>query len=149
MNRAEDLSCRASGPTSSDGRRGADVSLDDPSVSRRHAEVVSVSGGRLYVTDCATTNGTFVRQDGDWRPVRQTFLEPTDLVRFGDCEMTAGRLDALCPRDAGLPGARGAGDGPPRSRPPEEDAPDPRRGLKRNWTGEVIEKEPPQRRRQR
>ena len=122
--------------------RGCDVSLDDASVSRRHAEVVRVSDGRLYVTDCATTNGTFVLDGGDWRGIHQTFLEPTDRIRFGDCEMTAGRLDALCPRDAGPPGAGGdAGDGPSGSRPLEEDAPDPSRGLKRNrWTGKVIEK---------
>ena len=121
--------------------RGCDVPLDDASVSRRHAEFVRVPDGRLYVTDCATTNGTFVLDGGDWRAIRQTFLEPADRIRFGDCGMPAVRLDALCPRDdAGPSGGRAAG----ADAPPEEATLDPSGGLVRDpETGEVMEKEPP------
>ena len=122
--------------------RGCDVRLDDASVSRRHAEVVRVSDGRLYVTDCATTNGTFVLDGGDWRAIRQTFLEPSARIRFGDCGMTAGRLDALCPRDdAGPSGGGDAGVVLDGLTPPEEATLDPSRGLVRDpETGEVLEK---------
>ena len=128
--------------------RGCDVPLDDASVSRRHAEIVRVSGGGLYVTDCATTNGTFVRDGGDWRAIRQAFLEPDGRVRFGGCEMTAAELAALCRReDASPPGAgRDAGGAQGGSVPaaPEEAAPDPRRGLVRDpETGEILEQQPP------
>ena len=82
--------------------RGCDVRLDDPSVSRRHAELVRVAGGRLYVTDCATANGTFVLAGEAWREVRQAFVDPRGRIRFGDCRMSAARLDALCvPRTMG------------------------------------------------
>lgn len=37
----------------------ASVSINDPSVSRRHA-LVSVRGGRLYITDLGSTNGTWM-----------------------------------------------------------------------------------------
>ena len=121
--------------------RGCDILLEDASVSRRHAEIVRLPDGHLYVTDRATTNGTFVLVGDEWRPVRQTFVKPTDSIRFGDCQMTAARLDALCPRD----GADASGDeaGPA---PAAEDALDPSRGLVRDpETGEVLEKEPPPR----
>ena len=83
--------------------RRCDVRLDDPSISRQHAEVVRVSGGRLYVTDRATTNGTFILDGDDWRRIRQAFLEPGGRVRFGDVEMSARRLDAWCARPGGGP----------------------------------------------
>lgn len=90
---------------------GCDVVLRDGSVSRRHAEVVCLPDGRLHVTDCATMNGTFILRDGEWRAVRQTFAGPADRIRFGDCELTGGRLGALCPRDDSRPDAAGASAG--------------------------------------
>ena len=125
------------------GRDSAcDVRLDDPSVSRRHAELVRVEGGRFHVADCATTNGTYVLAGGEWRAIRQAVVEPTDRLRFGELEMTVGRLDALCPiedvhRSAGGP-ADYAAAGPPPATPPgpiQRPEFDPE-------TGELIEKAP-------
>ena len=117
--------------------RSCDVRLDDPSVSRVHAEVVRLPSGRLYVTDRATTNRTFVLDGADWHSIRQAFLEPGGRVRFGNVEMSAGRLNALCPQ-AGPPGPVGGGKG--GSAPTEEDSPDPRKGLVRDpRTGEILE----------
>ena len=129
--------------------RGCDVRLDDASVSRRHAEVVRVSGGRLFVTDCATTNGTFVLDDSAWRPIRQAHVAPADSLRFGDVEMSVDRLDELCRRDDKPP----SGGADPRvdaadSAQREEDTLDPSHGLARDpETGELIAKEPPRCRR--
>ena len=39
-----------------------DCRIDDPSVSRRHAHVVPAADGRLYITDRASSGGTFVRR---------------------------------------------------------------------------------------
>ena len=128
--------------TCSVGRdRRCDVRLDDDSVSRRHAEVVRLSGGRLYITDRATTNGTFIFDGGDWRKIRQALLESGGRVRFGDCEMSAGRLDALCPRHDASPPDDAGGGGPLRPPAgPGEDVPDPSKGLVRDpKTGEIIE----------
>ena len=128
--------------------RTCHVRLDDPSVSRRHAEVVRVSGGRLLVTDCATTNGTSVLDDRTWRDIRQALVEATDRIRFGDCEMTVDRLDTLCRRDDGRPSVAADGEAPGAGRAPhEEDTLDPRHGLARDpETGELIEKRTPPRR---
>lgn len=128
-----------------------DVVLDDEGVSRRHAELVRLPDGRLYVTDRVTTNGTFISDGGDWRRIRQTLLSPTDRIRFGSqFSLTGGRLDALCPRDdarpgggAGAGGASGRGARPGGAPPPKEDGrPDPRKKLVVDpETGEVREQE--------
>lgn len=60
----------------------ADVSLDDPDVSRLHCAVTLGDDGRISVQDLESTNGTSV--DGrplDSRPVR---LSPGSLVRLGE-----------------------------------------------------------------
>ena len=124
------------------GRDGtSDVRLDDSTVSGRHAEVVRVEGGRLYVTDCATTNGTYVLAGREWRAIRQAVVEPTDRLRFGELEMTVDRLDELCPAEAAHGAAVGAADYaaavPPPPAPGSIQRPefDPE-------TGELIEKAP-------
>ena len=123
-----------------------DVRLDAPSVSRRHAEVVRVEAGRIHVADCATTNGTFVLADREWRPIGQALVEPADRLRFGEYEMTVTRFDALCrgggagPSDGERSGSAGARATPP----PAEDELDPTHGLEfEPETGQVVEKPPP------
>lgn len=57
----------------------ADVRLDSPRVSRRHARL-AVDGARVVLSDLGSKNGTFVRGtrvDGDLE------LKPGDLVRIG------------------------------------------------------------------
>lgn len=61
------------------GRLGADLSIDDPLLSRRHARFV-VREGRLFVADLDSTNGTFVnglRIDDEMR------LHGGDAVKLG------------------------------------------------------------------
>ncbi len=60
---------------------GVDITLDDPSVSRLHAELV-FRGEHLYVSDLGlSTNGTRV----NGRPVGRRLLEDGDVVAFGSC----------------------------------------------------------------
>lgn len=81
------------------GRKGTcDVVLRDGSVSRCHAEVVCLPEGRIHVADRATGSGTFVRRGDEWHPIRQALLDPEDVLRFGECAITAGELGALCVR---------------------------------------------------
>lgn len=126
-----------------------DVTLDDPTVSRRHAEVVRVEGGRFHVADCATTNGTFVLAGGEWQPINQALVESADRLRFGEYEMAVARLEALCggggaaPSAGARPGSADAG-----AALPGENELDPTHGLEfEPETGQVVEKHPPGRRR--
>jgi hypothetical protein len=58
--------------------RECDIVLDDPNVSRRHAEVRN-EGGRWTVADLGSTNG--VKVNG--RRVKQAALEPGDEIMLG------------------------------------------------------------------
>ena len=123
--------------------------LSDASVSRQHADIVRLSGGRIQVTDRGSTNGTFALDHGTWRAIQCEILLPADRVRFGDHEMTVGQLAALCFKDTpqvsgGVgPSAPSSGVARPRATT-DEAALDHRRGLVRDAeTGEIIERPPP------
>lgn len=67
---------------------GVDIALDDPSVSRLHAEVVR-RGPHYYVADLGlSANGTRV----NGRPVGRRVLNQGDVVTFGAARMRAGGL---------------------------------------------------------
>jgi hypothetical protein len=58
---------------------GADIRLDDPTVSRRHAVVVRTPEGELSALDDRSTNGILVNgMDVDWSP-----LEDGDVLQIG------------------------------------------------------------------
>jgi hypothetical protein len=58
--------------------RECDVVLDDPNVSRRHAEL-RAEDGQWVVADLGSTNGVLV----NGRPVQRAALEPGDEIAFG------------------------------------------------------------------
>jgi hypothetical protein len=58
---------------------GCDLTLDDPTVSARHA-ALTVVGGRCVLRDNGSRNGTFVN---GWRVVDEIVVRPGDVVRFG------------------------------------------------------------------
>ncbi|MDI7246859.1 MAG: DUF3662 and FHA domain-containing protein [Bacillota bacterium] len=61
------------------GRSGScDIVIENAGVSRRHAEIVR-EGGRFYVVDLGSTNGTYV----NGRKVSKQLLADGDLVNFG------------------------------------------------------------------
>lgn len=65
--------------------RGSDVhiGLDDPSVSRVHAELVVTKKTEFFLTDRASSGGTFVARDGAWRPITQEFVTISDTILLG------------------------------------------------------------------
>ena len=85
----------------------ADIVLADPTVDRRHAEVVTTEDGRLYLTDCVSEGGTWRRaaskQDGEaplWSRLRQGFVSAQEPLRFGEHEASLeALLGAAAPAD--------------------------------------------------
>lgn len=76
---------RADGPT--DGGREHRGSrqylvLPHPTVSQRHAELV-VLGGRCYLTDLGSTNGTWRFDGAEPCPHREGYVDPHEPLRFG------------------------------------------------------------------
>ena len=69
---------------------GVDIHLDDPSVSRLHAELVR-RGPHVYVTDLGlSSNGTRV----NGRPIGRRVLADGDVVSFGSARVRVGGLGA-------------------------------------------------------
>jgi S-DNA-T family DNA segregation ATPase FtsK/SpoIIIE len=63
------------------GRDGADISIDDPKISRKHAEVGLYGPSCYFVRDLASTNGTFL----NGRRIRdRRELHHEDVIRVGD-----------------------------------------------------------------
>ena len=74
---------------------GVDIALDDPSVSRLHAELVR-RGDHVYVSDLGlSTNGTRV----NGRPVGRRVLSDGDVLSFGACRTRVGGLVVVGPDD--------------------------------------------------
>ena len=65
--------------------RGADVDirLEDPGVSRRHAQI-TVADGRSTISDLGSTNGTLV----DGQKVTTSVLADGAVIRLGSTEIT-------------------------------------------------------------
>ena len=68
-----------------------DIVVNDPTVSRYHAEMVQGTDGRFYLTDRASASGTWHRTGENWVRIRQSFIlpeEPIMLGRFTTCTKT-------------------------------------------------------------
>ena len=77
----------------------ADIVLADPSVARRHAELLVSDDQRLFLTDCASDAGSWRRADHsstdanpDWLPLRQAFIDQHEPLRLGDYHCNARQL---------------------------------------------------------
>ena len=66
--------------------RQADVTVDDPSLSRLHALIVVGNDGQLSIDDLGSTNGVFVNGTEQL----STYLMLGDVVRFGRVEYVVG-----------------------------------------------------------
>ena len=100
----------------------AAITVPHVTVSRVHAEVIPLPDGRMYITDCVSTNGTFLNEDGRWRRISQEFVGAGVRLRFGEVEMSVpALLTQIAPlKGAGTEahGARGAE--PPTAEPEEQ-----------------------------
>src|SRR5262245_31437169 len=66
------------------GREAADVTIEDPLVSRRHA-IIRPAGGDVEIEDLGSLNGTWVNEE---RLTGTTRLSAGDVVRIGSAELT-------------------------------------------------------------
>jgi predicted component of type VI protein secretion system len=83
--------------------RGADIPIADSSVSRKHAQVELLDGGRLFLTDCQSSNGTFLLRAGEAVRISQETVSMGDQVRFGDVVMAVSDLADMARRVGGVP----------------------------------------------
>ncbi len=70
-----------------------DIVLSDDTVSRVHAELTLLEDGKLLVTDCSSTQGTFLMQHGgEARAIKQELVLARDTLRFGNVSMSVKEL---------------------------------------------------------
>ena len=62
------------------------IAHNELSVSGQHAELVITQQGRFYLTDCGSTNGTFVYRSGTWQRLRQDYVQAVEPIRLGAFE---------------------------------------------------------------
>jgi hypothetical protein len=60
---------------------GCDVTIDEPGVAARHAEICLVEGGALLLKDLGSESGTLLNGE----PVSETALASGDEIRIGTC----------------------------------------------------------------
>ena len=96
-------------PGATIGREGCDVTIPDPEMSRRQAQVLR-DGDAAVIEDLGSTNGTFV--NGRRISGRHT-LQDGDEVRFGETVWTLQAAAAGATRIAASPVASRRGDVPP------------------------------------
>jgi pSer/pThr/pTyr-binding forkhead associated (FHA) protein len=76
------------------GRTGADIALQDPKVSRKHAELGLYGPGAYVLRDLASSNGVFVN---DRRVQEKVKLDNGALIRIGDTSLRLTVLDNSVP----------------------------------------------------
>ena len=116
----------------------ASVVLSHDTVSRVHAELIPVAGGQVYVTDCASTGGTFIDEGGRWQKITQAFVDAGGRLRFGEVEVGVERLLADISRLSSGSG-EGSGVAADASAPEKSKPVDASQGVMRDpETGEPI-----------
>ena len=85
--------------------RSCDIPLADDSVSGHHAELEFLEDGKWLLTDCQSTNGTFLLGNGGTpRRLSQSLVSPLDRVRFGAVTLGMRELLEALRLKAGIPG---------------------------------------------
>ena len=84
--------------------RSCDIPLADDSVSGHHAELEFLEDGKWLLTDCQSTNGTFLLGNGGTpRRLSQSLVSPLDRVRFGAVTLGMRELLEALRLKAGIP----------------------------------------------
>jgi pSer/pThr/pTyr-binding forkhead associated (FHA) protein len=72
--------------------QSCDLILSHPSISRTHAELTWNPNGAVEIRDLNSMGGTFVLRNGQERSVSTERLEPADILRIGDYEISLADL---------------------------------------------------------
>jgi predicted component of type VI protein secretion system len=101
------------------GREGADITLDDSQLSRRHARL-ALREGAVEVEDLGSTNGTYVNGARIEAPTR---LSPGDTVRIGTTTLQLEGAGSSATVASPVPAPPAAAPAAPAPAPPAPAAP--------------------------
>jgi pSer/pThr/pTyr-binding forkhead associated (FHA) protein len=74
-----------------------DIVVNDPTVSRFHAELVQGTDGRFYLTDRASASGSWRREGESWTRIRQAFIGQEEPIMLGRYATSPDALLRLLP----------------------------------------------------
>jgi predicted component of type VI protein secretion system len=103
-----------------------DIVLADATVSREHAELVELGGGRFEIKDLGSTYGVSILEGEGWRKVTETELRHDSQLRIGDYQTTVAELLRDTDRTVVRPRAPeppSEGTAPPAAAAPPPEAP--------------------------
>ncbi len=71
-----------------------DIIIGEPSISRRHAELIAEPGGRYRLKDLGSSNGTHIQQGGGWETLGEAAveIESGTTIRLGQKIITLADL---------------------------------------------------------
>jgi hypothetical protein len=72
-----------------------DIVIEDPSISRAHAELTALPDGRFSVRDLGSSNGTMIQGADGWETVEEAVVEADQPIRFGKRMATPAELVTL------------------------------------------------------
>lgn len=82
--------------------KDSDVQLNDPSISRKHAELVITAVGKYYLTDCGSSAGTYTMLGNEKTAVKQTYVEQADNLCLGEFHTSVQQLVAMIDDPSGF-----------------------------------------------
>ncbi len=68
------------------------VPPDQDTVGRSHAELTVSDNGACYIVDLDSANGTFLKEAGKWKRIKQAALDLGSEIRLGDYRTTPALL---------------------------------------------------------
>lgn len=68
------------------------IVVRDASLSRQHCYLIVEADGSYKIVDMNSTNGTHVKQGGDWVKIREAAVSTKDLVKLGSYEVQISAL---------------------------------------------------------
>jgi hypothetical protein len=77
-----------------------DIVIEDPSISRAHAELTSLPDGRFSVKDLGSSNGTMIQGADGWELVDEATVGADQPIRFGKRMATPTELVSLAAASA-------------------------------------------------
>jgi pSer/pThr/pTyr-binding forkhead associated (FHA) protein len=78
-------------PASGSKPRPGMLTIDHPTVSQQHAELV-VLNGSYYLRDLGSRNGIWRHREGQMVALREGYVEPSETLLFGQAEVRLGDL---------------------------------------------------------
>ncbi|MFT5657385.1 MAG: pSer/pThr/pTyr-binding forkhead associated (FHA) protein [Gammaproteobacteria bacterium] len=68
------------------GREGH-IYINDPAVSKRHAEI-QIINGEIFLRDLGSTNGTFLVKNHRLVPIKEGYVQVSQLIVLGNKQYT-------------------------------------------------------------